>query len=119
MPNLEDYYYAAQLRAVISWCDSNYEARWRFIETGGLAGREGLQIQTMLGDRELSRTQGKILDAITEFTLDIWNTVIKRYKLERKPRFLDGWLMTAGFNQGKMIGVLRDARLGVAQQYVL
>ena len=117
MPNLEDYYYAAQLRAVICWCDSNYEASWRFIETGGLTGREGFQIQTMLGDKELFRTQGKLLDTITRFTLDIWNTVIKRYKLEKETKVLR-WL-TVGSNQGEMIGVLRDGRLGVSRQYVL
>ena len=102
VPYLEDYYYAVQLRAVICWCDSNCKARWRYIETGGLAGREGFQIQTLLGDRELFRTQGKLLDTITKFTLDIWNTVIKRYKLEKETKVL-GWLMTADFNQGKMI----------------
>lgn len=33
LPNLEEYYYAAQMRSLTCWCTQGYQARWKDIET--------------------------------------------------------------------------------------
>ena len=32
IPNLWEYYYAAQMRYFIYWCSPEYQARWKYIE---------------------------------------------------------------------------------------
>ena len=43
LPNLKDYYHAAQLRPVVQWCDEGYTAKWtdikRVIPTQSLIGK--------------------------------------------------------------------------------
>lgn len=36
LPNLKEYYYAAQIRSLV--CDPQFRARWKEIEEGGSAG---------------------------------------------------------------------------------
>ena len=52
VPSFQDYYYAAQIRTV-PYCHMEYIAKWKDIETNG----ENYQIQKLLGDKELFRTQ--------------------------------------------------------------
>lgn len=46
LPNLKDYFYSAQIRTVVDWCDSCYEAKWKDIESES----NGIPIQAMIGD---------------------------------------------------------------------
>ena len=47
LPNLKDEFYAAHFRPFFLWCNDNYFARWKEIETYV----EGYQIQTVLGEK--------------------------------------------------------------------
>lgn len=49
LPNLRDYVHAAQLKIIVLWCDSGYEAKWKEME------REckDIPVQAMVGDHKL------------------------------------------------------------------
>lgn len=49
VPKLQDYFYAAQLRAVFCWCNREYTARWKDIETKVQAS----PLQISITNREL------------------------------------------------------------------
>lgn len=67
LPNLKEYYYDAQLRHLVYWCDTSYTTRW--------------SVQSMIANRNMFKEK---LDSITKFTLEIWYTVVKKYNLEVK-----------------------------------
>ncbi len=76
LPNLRNYYYSAQLKNVILWCDSRYEAKWRDME------REcrGIPIQAMIGDYKLMMAKQEHLNPLISFTLRTWFDVLKKLK---------------------------------------
>jgi len=46
LPNLKEYFHAAQLRTLVCWCAKDYEAKWKNLERY-VQGRE---IQSLIGD---------------------------------------------------------------------
>lgn len=47
LPCLLEYYYAAQLRPLVCWCDPNYSARWKELE---LAMTDKIPLQAIISD---------------------------------------------------------------------
>lgn len=50
LPNLEDYYYAAQIRSLVCLCDPQFTARWKEIQEGGSVGPP---VQAVIADKKL------------------------------------------------------------------
>ena len=82
VPKLQDYFYAAQLRAVTCWCNREYVARWKDIEMKV----EASPIQISMTDRELFKREERLLDPITKFTLWTWHLVVRKYGIENEIR---------------------------------
>lgn len=87
LPNLHDYYFAAQLKTVEQWCDHTYEAGWKELESK--CGN--IPIQALIGDQKLAAARQKELDPPVSFTLLTWFETVKE------------------LNLGNQIGVLRWA----------
>ena len=78
LPNLRDYFIAAQVRPLLNWCCTNFVAHWKDIEINNYK----FPIQTFIGERELPLQVREEMDPITSFTLDIWHSVVKQLKLD-------------------------------------
>ena len=50
LPNLKEYFLAAQLRQLIYWCDEGYVARWKDIKMATLK----YPTQISIGETEIS-----------------------------------------------------------------
>uniref|UniRef100_A0A669B572 Reverse transcriptase domain-containing protein n=1 Tax=Oreochromis niloticus TaxID=8128 RepID=A0A669B572_ORENI len=68
LPNLENYFKAAQLRYLIYWCDPSYEAKWKYLDVTQLK----VPLQTILGDKKLYLEQKNNLNEWTKTPLKIW-----------------------------------------------
>ena len=77
LPNLENYYKAAQLRYLIYWCNPNYSAKWKSLDVMQL----DLPLQTLLGDRNLHLLHKESLNCWTKTTLNIWFKECRKLKL--------------------------------------
>lgn len=67
LPNLSDYYYAAQMRYTVYWCSLEYQARWKHIQLN--LGQS--QLQARLGEKEYTDQNGE--NTILEESLKITN----------------------------------------------
>ena len=77
LPNLKQYFYAAQVKFLVSACCPFYQARWKDIE----AKVEGFQIQAILGDKGNKLAQQSKNEIIKQ-TLAIWSRMVKEYNME-------------------------------------
>lgn len=68
LPNLKDYYRAAQLRPVVKWCDEGYTAKWKDIKRAVA----GVPSQSLIGIAKLIKSLQDTIDPITLHTLNIW-----------------------------------------------
>lgn len=84
LPNLKDYYRAAQLRPVVKWCDEDYTAKWKDIERAVA----GIPTQSLIGNAELMKSLQDTIDPITLHTLNLWFDFTKQHKLERDLKLL-------------------------------
>ena len=84
VPKLQDYFYAAQLRAVTYWCKRECIARWKDIEMKA----EASPVQVLMTDRELFKREEGLLDPITKFTSWIWYLVVRKYELQTEAKIL-------------------------------
>ena len=87
LPNLQEYYYAAQIRPLVCWCVRDYSTRWKDIELG----TEGTHVQSIIANRNMFIVEKEKLDPITKFMLGIWFLVVRKYNLEREIKVLT-WL---------------------------
>lgn len=78
LPSLREYYWAAQLRPMICWCNPSYVAQWKDIEEG----LTSIPIQAIIADSNLQDLIKTIENPWIKLTFKIWETVIKEYKLE-------------------------------------
>uniref|UniRef100_A0A3Q3B6N5 Reverse transcriptase domain-containing protein n=1 Tax=Kryptolebias marmoratus TaxID=37003 RepID=A0A3Q3B6N5_KRYMA len=74
LPNLREYYYAAQMRFMVCWCSPEMEPGWKQIELR----HGGVQPQTRLGGKIVLDQSG---NRIVEDTLLIWKEIVDKYKL--------------------------------------
>lgn len=57
LPNLREYYYAAQMRYMVYWCSLEYQAKWKHIELN----LDQCQPQVRPGGKEYTVQNGGIL----------------------------------------------------------
>ena len=87
LPNLKEYFHAAQLKYVACWCRPDYTAKWKEMEkTVG-----SCPIQNIIGDKETFRNVTKQMDSITRFTMDLWFRIL-RYNRAEKDAYLLKWV---------------------------
>ena len=93
LPNLKEYYYAAQLRYVVYWCSPTYTARWKDIELGlGPAPPQAY----------LCGKGYKCDNLIVNQTLEIWHEVVKKYKMKGDSKLLIWPSLSPEFRPGKL-----------------
>lgn len=74
----------------------------------------GYQIQKLLGNKQLYKIEENQLDPITKFTQNIWNTIIKKFKLEEETKLLRWLAYDTKFQPGRDDpGFKRWAREGI------
>ena len=84
LPNLKDYYQAAQLGTIIKWCDEDYSAKWKDIERTVA----DIPVQSLIGNSKLVKASQESIDPISSHTLNIWFDAIEQFKLEREVKML-------------------------------
>lgn len=82
LPNFKNYYYAAQIRYLVYWCSTDYQARWKHIELNWSKNCP----QTRLGEKE--KPGPKRDNSIIKESLRIWYEVVKKHKMEGECRLL-------------------------------
>lgn len=83
LPNLENYYKAAQLRPIAKWCDEEHRAKWKDIARKVA----NIPTQSLIGNPKLSKSLQESIDTIISHTLNIWFDLVKRHKLEKHQIF--------------------------------
>uniref|UniRef100_A0A669BFP5 Reverse transcriptase domain-containing protein n=1 Tax=Oreochromis niloticus TaxID=8128 RepID=A0A669BFP5_ORENI len=86
LPCFEDYYLAAQIRPLVCWCNSKYEAKWKDIELSLM----DFPIQSVLGSLESLPQAYQMQNFCVSFSLKKWADVIKIFGLNREIGLL-GW----------------------------
>ena len=84
LPNLKEYFNAAQLRYVHCWCKLDYEVKWK--KMGKSFGM--CPIQSIIGDRETFEKVRNQMDSITKFTLELWFKLLRHNKAEKDTTLL-------------------------------
>ena len=79
LPCLKDYYTAAQLRPLICWCNPEYCARWKEIES---AISDEFPIQAAIGDKRLLNNLKELGNPWICLSLKMWNKVIAQNNLK-------------------------------------
>ena len=77
LPNLWDYYLAAQIKTIVISSDDRYEAKWKEIERL----YKCIPIQAMIGDHKLFSINQEDINPLVSFTLNTWFDVIKQLNL--------------------------------------
>ena len=78
LPSLKEYYYAAQTRAIICWCNPSYNAQWKDIEEKIFP----IPIQAIIADSKLQHYINSSDNPWVKLTLKVWKNIIREYKLE-------------------------------------
>lgn len=97
LPNLKDYFYAAQFRPLFLWCNNNYFARWKEIETYMV----GYQIQSVLGEKEIPSVVKSQLDSITSGAVEFWFEFARQFKLSKDQKVLRWIAFDTQFKPGE------------------
>lgn len=97
LPNLKNYFCAAQLRPIFYWCTSSYIAKWKDIETN----IQDLQVQSLIGESEFHSNSEDKLDPIMTFSLKVWHSIVKHLKLEKETGILMWITYDEEFKPGK------------------
>ncbi len=66
------------------WCNDNYFARWKEIETDV----DGYQIQSAIGEKEIPPLIKDKIDSITYGTLELWFNFVRQFILRRDQSIL-------------------------------
>lgn len=82
LPNLREYFYAAQLKYMLCWSSTEYYAKWKKIELTQSRNPP----QSRLGDKYY-RHQEDDNFTVSE-TLKTWTDIVRKYKLEGDCRLL-------------------------------
>ena len=85
LPNLRDYYYAAQLRPLVCWSSSHYTARWKDIE---MAMSGEIPLAAIIADCELRKNMINKNNPWVNAGLKIWHRIIQFCNIERPLRKL-------------------------------
>lgn len=96
MPSLQEYFCAAQIRPLIYWCNDEYFARWKSIEMR----MTDTEVRNLIAHKGLLRKLGNQLGVVTKTTIEIWNTVVERYKQEKETKILSWFAFDDRFIPG-------------------
>uniref|UniRef100_A0A3B3WIQ9 Reverse transcriptase domain-containing protein n=1 Tax=Poecilia mexicana TaxID=48701 RepID=A0A3B3WIQ9_9TELE len=75
LPNMSDYYKAAQINPLVEMCDSSYTAKWKEIE----CSNNGVPLKAAIGNIDLIKDL-KDLNPCTETSLRTWSKLVKENK---------------------------------------
>lgn len=78
LPHFKSYYWAAQLKALVTWCRMDTETRWLQLEQCSVVDRP---ISALLCMNRGQWTKLKIQNEWVRFTLSVWEKVRKQFKL--------------------------------------
>ena len=82
------YFNSAQIRAMLYWCDLEFEAQWKNIECSVMPG---VPLQALLeDDKRLSHLE-QVENPWVKSVLTTWKKLIKTYKLNKDVKILN-WL---------------------------
>ena len=84
LPCLLEYYYAAQLRPLVCWCNPGYYARWKALEMA----MPGIPLQAIISDGALTK---HLLDKANPFigqSLKIWKQTQKLCNIQKTAKLL-------------------------------
>lgn len=86
LPNLKEYFHAAQLCQLIYWCDEGYVASWKDIEMSTLK----YPIQISIGEAETPTyiTDEHNFNPVISFTLDIWYSTVNELNIGKETGLL-------------------------------
>lgn len=86
LPCLENYYKAAQLRVLMSWCDPACEAKWKGIDQSFF----DTPLQSLIGDKPLLKKHlnSQILPTWITVPIEIWFKILQSGDIERSARYL-------------------------------
>uniref|UniRef100_A0A1A8CBK3 Reverse transcriptase domain-containing protein n=1 Tax=Nothobranchius kadleci TaxID=1051664 RepID=A0A1A8CBK3_NOTKA len=114
VPNLREYYIAAQLRYVICWCSTEYQAKWKKIELK----YDTQPPQTKLGEKTSTNTSSH--NHIISTTLKIWWDTIIKYKIMGDNKELIWPSYSPSFGAGKLDNTFEKWRdRGITAVHVL
>lgn len=114
LPNFTEYFYAAQLRYLACWCRPDYESKWKEMEREV----QGFPTQILVGDKHLIGALRHAMNPIVAFTLEIWSTVVRKYKLKRHICALRWFAYDLICSQGGTTQHSKNGHKKVSQQYV-
>lgn len=95
IPNLKEYFNAAQLRYIVWWCKPEFTANWN-VEMEKEFG--GYPVQSVIGDKELYKKIQNQTDPITLFTLKQWFKVIQVHRIKKDRNLLKWTAYDSNFN---------------------
>lgn len=98
LPCLQDYYYAAQLNPLVSWCIPSFESRWKTLEVPQIE----TPIQSILGNKKLAERSYNRLSTWTVFSLMVWFRVLKKLQLEDQTGVLSWIAFDPGFKPARV-----------------
>ena len=98
LPSLKEYYWAAQLRHMVCWCNPSYDAQWKDMEEKILS----IPIQAIIADSDLQGNINNIENPWVKLTLKVWKAVITEYKLEEHITILKWCAYDTDFTPNKM-----------------
>ena len=83
LPCLRNYYYAAQITPLLYWCNAEYKAKWKDLESS-LATE--FPLQAVLGDKGLAARLARMDNPWVNLTLKIWQKVVRSCELTKMLR---------------------------------
>lgn len=76
--NVKVCFYAGQLRYNVGWCNPDCTAEWKKMEKQ--LGE--YPVQSIIGDEEAYKLIKNQINPITIYTLKVWFSIIKKYKIQ-------------------------------------
>lgn len=79
LPNLKDYYLAAQIRPLMLWCNQEYVSKWKAMELSLL----DRPLQSLLGC-PLTAKQYDIQSQWVRSSIEIWSNTVKQLNIQKE-----------------------------------
>lgn len=109
LPCLKSYFQAAQLRVLLNLCNPDYCAKWKEIEEGLIVGPP---IQAIVVDEKLSSLWKGDINQWLGVSVEVWNGIVKKYKLTNYCRFLRWIAYDLDFTPNKMDNMFKLWKTG-------
>ena len=101
LPCLLEYYYAAQLRPLICWCNPGYYAMWKDLEMA----MSGIPLQAIISDGALTKHLLDKANPLIGLSLKIWKQTQKLCNMQKTAK-LSKWCTSDGTNMVSLLTVL-------------